>query len=75
VFGNHGVPAPRAAADRRRGVMRRGSVMAGALAESTVSMRKQIGDLQTDVHGLRTDVHMISIAVDQHTARLDLHDA
>jgi hypothetical protein len=34
-------------------------------------MRKQITELQTDVHALRTDVQMIAVAVDQHTTRLD----
>jgi outer membrane murein-binding lipoprotein Lpp len=43
----------------------------GTLAESMVTMRKQITELQTDVHALRSDVQMIAVAVDQHTTRLD----
>lgn len=54
----------------------------GVLAESMVSMRTQIAELRSDVHGLQTDLRMVAIAVDEHTVRLDriearlnLHDA
>jgi prefoldin subunit 5 len=65
------------------------STKIGALAESMVSMRKHIDDLDEridglygHIQGLRADVRMIAIAVDEHTTRLDriehkldLHDA
>jgi uncharacterized coiled-coil DUF342 family protein len=57
----------------------------GALAESMVSMRKQIAALggevdklrgemdalRGEVHAMRADMRMIAIAVDEHTARLE----
>lgn len=47
----------------------------GTLAQSMVSMRKDIGKLDEAVQGLRTDVRMIAIAVDEHTNRLDKIEA
>lgn len=50
----------------------------GTLAESMVSMRKDInglitrmGSLEIAVEGVRTDIRMIALAVDEHSRRLD----
>ena len=50
----------------------------GALAEGMVSIRKQ-GDeinkrldrIEHQIDGLRGDMHMVTLAVDEHTVRLD----
>ena len=61
----------------------------GALAQSMVSMRKDIGGvenrmeklenrmekLEDAVQGARADVRMIAMAVDEHTQRLDKIEA
>ena len=54
----------------------------GAMAQSMVSMRKDINGLDTrvaklddTVQSLRADVRMIAIAVDEHTHRLDKIEA
>ena len=47
----------------------------GALAESMVSMRKDINVLTDSVNGMRAEIRMIALAVDEHTQRLDRIDA
>lgn len=54
----------------------------GAMAQSMVSMRKdvsnldmRVGKLEDTVQGMRADVRMIAIAVDEHTHRLDKIEA
>jgi hypothetical protein len=54
----------------------------GSLAESMVSMRKdingletRIGSLEIAVQGVRADMRMIAIAADEHTHRLDKIEA
>ena len=47
----------------------------GAMAQSMVSVRKDINRLDETTQGLRADVRMIAIAVDEHTQRLDKIEA
>ena len=51
------------------------SAKIGAMAQSMVSMRKDINSLESAVQGVRADVRMIAIAVDEHTNRLDKIEA
>jgi chromosome segregation ATPase len=50
----------------------------GALAEGMITMRRRLNDIDhrldhmgQNIAGLRTDMQTVSLAVDQHTTRLD----
>jgi hypothetical protein len=54
----------------------------GAIAEGVVSIRKRLDDLDARMEAIRADMHMVTLAVDEHTIRLErietrlnLHDA
>jgi len=51
------------------------STKIGVLAQSMVSMRKDINGLEDAVRGMGNDVRLISLAVDEHTHRLDRIEA
>lgn len=54
----------------------------GAIAEGVVSIRKRLDDLDARMEAMHADMHMVTLAVDEHTIRLErietrlnLHDA
>ena len=47
----------------------------GTIAESMVSLRKQVQHLADRMDKMTTNMRMASLAVDQHTARLDRIEA
>ena len=47
----------------------------GTLAQSMVSMRKDINGLEDAVRGMGNDMRVIALAVDEHTHRLDRIEA
>jgi hypothetical protein len=46
----------------------------GAIAETMVSMRKQLDHMSHSIDGLPTDIQTVALAVDEHTTRLDRID-
>jgi len=47
----------------------------GAMAEGMVSIRKRLDDLDARMDTMSKDMHLVTLAVDEHTTRLDRIEA